>query len=192
MIISLQRKIFSALTIVLLISLSFSCNVTKTAKGPVNKTNQEIVEYHLPSVSLLYKMYFIIYESKELTKSWAYVYRSDDAIDKVRLRNIHSKVYPEIKGKIDKLKRKWTIKEQLLFREICKDVENLFDNEKQIMDQLNSYEAYEDVMIVFQVDSKFERGADSITTFTETILKKLNELIAMREEKLKGIVQEAK
>ncbi len=167
-----------------------SCETQKKLTGTVNQVNREIVNVHLPSVSYLYKLYFIIYESKELTKSWAYVYKSDDAIDKVRLKDIHSKVYPDLKKHLDELKKSWNPKERKAFHAICKRINKLFEKEQEVMNQLNSYEAYEDVMIVFQVDHTFERGTDSITTETEEILKALNRLISEREAKLKGIVND--
>lgn len=187
MIYALKNKAVILTVIASLLITLTDCTVQKRGKSTDKKTI-EIVQQHFPSISLLYKLYFIVYESKELTKSWAYVYRSDDAIDKVRLISLHSEIYPSLKKELEKYKGKWSIKEQLQLREIFKDIETLFEKEKGVMEQLNSYEAYEDVMIVFQVDSEFERGSNSITSHTEEILKKISELTTVREEKLKATV----
>jgi methyl-accepting chemotaxis protein len=177
--------------VIIVCSLVFmvsGCIAPKNVETRIDQRNKEIIDIHLPSLTYLYKLHFMIYESKELTRNWTYVYKSDDAIDKIKLRKIHSIDYPELEMKLSELKKEWSLKEQLMFDATTNKIEELFDKEKSIMNKLNSYESYEDVMIVFQVDTEFERGEDSITTITEEILRKLNELIEIREEKLKELL----
>jgi hypothetical protein len=180
------RKVFIIfLTLLFMVS---GCIAPKNIETRIDEKNKEIIEVHLPSLTYLYKLHFMIYESKELTRNWTYVYKSDDAIDKIKLRKIHSIDYPELEMKLRELKKEWSLKEQLIFNTTTKKIEALFDKEKSIMNTLNSYESYEDVMIVFQIDTEFERGEDSITTITEEILRKLTELIEIREKKLKKLL----
>lgn len=179
--------------VILALPLCFvlGCKTTVTttiSKEYVDKVNREIIDYHIPAITNLHKLVFLIYESKELTRNWAYVYKSDDAIDKVKLKKIHSTEYPDLFDKINDLKSSWTFEERSQFNKICKQIELLFEREKHIMETLNSYESYDDVMVVFQVDTEFERGEESITSYTEEIILQINNLLISREETLRKLI----
>ena len=171
---------------VFLVFSLFGCHTAhQTTAGTANTKAGDVFEMHYQTIKLLNELYFLVYESKELTKTWAYVYREEDAPDKLRLKKIQTLLLPELIAKIKGASKKWPRKEGKVAGEIIGLAGQLIKSEQDVMKQLDSYEDYEDVMVIFQVDAHFERGEGSITSITESILKKTKHLLSFKENELK-------
>ena len=165
---------FSAITLVVLISyiaIFFSFQESKN----ITEDNQKIYN---PSRTDLQELYILISNSKLLVKNWVFIERHSDTPDKLKLKKLHEKDYPEISKKLEKLEKYWTKHQRESFDAIQKTIKDtLFVQHQNIMEQLNSFESYEDPMIVFEINPLVEEDGE-VSILTESILSNLDEVIS--------------
>ncbi|RLD62285.1 MAG: histidine kinase [Bacteroidetes bacterium] len=140
------------------------------------RLNEEIINVYTPSVSYLNDLSFLINNSKMLIKNWVFVERKNDTPDKLNLIDIHNKKFPELIKKLSEISKKWTEEEQATFQNITTTIKDtLFVKHKEIMQSLNSFDSYDDPMVIFEINPKVEEGGEVIN-LTDNILKKLGSL----------------
>lgn len=138
---------------------------------------QKNTEIYMPSVKYLNDMHFLLNDSKMLIKNWAFIDKQDDTPGKLELTRLHATDFFAAKEKISELSNNWTKEEQSLFNNLCKGIEDtLFKKHKYIMDRLNTFESYDELMNAFEVYPLVEDGGE-IIILTNNILGRLNNLI---------------
>ena len=140
------------------------------------KISQDIVDIYTPSKNLIEKYFVQVDNSKMLIKSWVFIDKIEDTPDKIKLKNLHDSIFPALISKIKPLTKQWSKKDKKLFDEVTIQVKDtLFEMHKEVMASLNNMEAYDDPMVVFDVNPRVEDGGDVIV-LTDIIKSKLSVL----------------
>jgi len=135
-------------------------------------------ELYNPSVSNINALRQLIDDSKSLTKNWVFIEKHDDTDDKKRLKALLNEDYPELKGKLLELSKKWDDADssKAKISKIFENVENnLFPLIKDVMDKLNSFESYDDFMVIAEVTPLVDANGEVIT-LSNNILSDLDEI----------------
>ena len=137
------------------------------------KLNKTLTEVYSPSSNSLRELSQMITQSKMLIKNWVFIDKQSGTPDKVRLAELQDKQYPDLKAKIKGYYDSW--KEtghgtdidsmNVVFHKI----DSLFNMQKNIMGSLSSFEAYDDPMILFEVEPQVQEGGDVITLSDDII-----------------------
>jgi len=164
---------FTVITFVVLISyLLIFYSFHKSKK--ITQDNQEIYE---PSVNNLNSLFILINESKLLAKNWVFVERHSDTPDKLKLKKIHEIHYLELSKNLKKLSKYWTVHQQEALKNIQISIEDsLFVQHQNIMEQLSTFESYEDPMIIFEINPLVEEGGE-VSVLSSNILKELEAIV---------------
>ncbi|MBE9467271.1 MAG: PAS domain S-box protein [Bacteroidetes bacterium] len=140
------------------------------------RLNEEIINIYTPSVSYLNDLSFLINNSKMLIKNWVFVERKNETHDKLNLIAIHNEKFPELTKNLSKISKQWTKKEQAIFKKISTTIsDTLFVKHKEIMQSLNSFESYDDPMVILEINQIVEEGGE-VNNLTNNILKELGSL----------------
>ena len=144
--------------------------VTLSNSKNLNKT---LTELYSPSSSSLHNLSQMITQSKMLIKNWVFIDKQSGTPDKVHLAQLQDKDYPALKEKItgyyDLWKETGNSEDIAKTESIFRHVDSLFVMQKYIMESLNSFEAYEDAMILFEVEPQVQEGGEVITLSDEII-----------------------
>jgi len=153
---TISRKIGAGFGVLLLFTFVIFV-LTYITLHESRKINDQITKIYNPSVDVLEDLNLLIVESKMLIMRWVEVQISDDP-DKEKLRKVIAEDYPKKKEEILKLAEFWSLDEQKQIAEVMISVENLIILLEQIMSQLNTFESYEDPMVVFMIRPMVEGG----------------------------------
>ncbi|ALO14940.1 Chemotaxis regulator BdlA [Salinivirga cyanobacteriivorans] len=167
----------------IIITLLVSSILTYTTLQQNKQLNEEVANVYSPSVSHLGDMLQLVNNSKMLIKNWVHIERKSGTPDKKRLRELHTEEFPALVSKIKGIYNNWTPEEQAIFDSLeilIKDT--LFAQHKQIMGRLNTFESYDDPMVVFEIFPMVEEGGEVINT-TNKALDKVKELTNRLEKK---------
>ncbi len=132
--------------------------------------NNEIIENFNPSKNNLVALRQQLVNSKMLIKNWVYIEKQNGTPDKIKLIDLLNNDFPETIARLDKLSEYWVIenKEQLSqVKSILKDT--LIPLQQNIMSQLNSFESYDDLMVIFDVMPLVEEQGEIILKTNKTI-----------------------
>lgn len=166
---------FGVMTLVTLITLViFNGELADNRKATITNT-----EIYAPSVSSLNNFQQLITESEHLIKNWVYIDTRTDSDEKEHLRNIIDTEYGELKAKLLSLsENNWEDENQKALTSLFKVVEDtLFPHMKYIMEQLNTFESYNELTILFEVKPMVEPEGE-ITTVVNSLLDKVDEVQA--------------
>ncbi len=174
---TIGRKIGLGFGIILLLFIvaSFLTNLTLTESR--TKTEKVTCIFN-PSVASLKDLNYLLIRSKLLITKWFYIQVGNDALDKKELKSLINDDYPTLKERIKGHSVNWNKQEQLDIDSIFLSTEQMFSSYKQdIMDQLNSFDDYEDASIKLpalipfeELDVKFK----SINEKLSTLINKQN------------------
>ncbi len=146
---------------------------TSSESQKINRLNKEIFS---PSVNVLQKLYMTISRSKLLIKNWVYVDKQKETPDKIQLKNLHKKDYPELKKEIAKLAKFWDKKSLDLYNVTIHQIDSLFARHKNTMELLSSFSDYEEPTVIW--NSHMEVDTDGPTMIlSDSILVHLDKLI---------------
>ena len=79
--------------------------------------------------------------------------------------------YPTLRDEIKAYYPEWEQADVLTADSIFADIDNLFNSEKYIMESLNSFEAYEDAMVLFDVEPQVQEGGVVIDLSDALVVK---------------------
>jgi methyl-accepting chemotaxis protein len=179
---------FSVITIVVLLSyISIFIAFQKSKK--MTQDNQKI---YAPSVTYLNELYILINNSKLLAKNWVFIERHNDTPDKLKLKYLHEIDFPRILKELNNVSKHWTPGQQKKLKNLQITIKDtLFVLHKNIMQQLSTFESYEDPMIIFEINPLIEENGE-ITLITAKVLSQLdgiaNELRLISENKDKEMI----
>ncbi len=179
---SVSNKLIIGFGIITL-GVLISSILTYTTLDKSRKVSDEITKIYSPSVSYLNDLLFQMNNSKTLIKNWVFIDKKRDTPDKTKLKELHSKDFPKLIKKLNKISEKWSEDERKALSEIYSAInDTLFVKHKYVMNLLSSFDDYEDVMIVFEVNPMVEDGGEVMVT-TDEIIEKLT-LLTKKQEAL--------
>lgn len=141
------------------------------------KAVNNISEIYSPSVDKLHNLNNLVSESKMLIRNWVFIDKQVNTPDKIRLKDLHSKEYPQIRTELEKLAPLWKNDSQLKeLKVIFKAIEDtLFVSHKEVMDKLNTFESYDDISIVFEVQPMVDQSGP-ISELSDRLQKEIDKL----------------
>jgi len=140
------------------------------------KINEQITELYVPSASQLNDLYNQVNRSKSLIKTWVFIDKKKNTPDKVQLRQLHNKEFPQLHEKINELSQEWAPEERKKYQQIHTTIEDtLFARHQNIMESLNTFESYNDPMLLFEITPQVEYGGE-IMILTDEILSEISSL----------------
>lgn len=152
--------------------------------------NKQILTVYNPSTSKLQELLSMINTSQMLVKNWVFIDKQSNTPDKEKLVKIHSTDFPKLKEDINKISVSWDSTFRYQVDSIIQVIEtNLFVKQQDIMNKLNSFESYDDFMVVVEVNAQVEEGGD-LTVLTKQVLNVLTKLKAQMDEKSNSINME--
>ena len=166
--------------------------LTSNALQRMQKVIEITTNVYTPSRDLVNKLGAEISDSRMLVKSWVYIDKISDTQDKRKLKSLHTVEYPALRDTLNALSMLWNNDEISDFfkgdsskgildpeqqRKLLDDIEasisdTLFKQHQYIMDQLSTFESYDDPLVVFEVTPMTEEGGD-VMLATQRILDKI-------------------
>jgi len=153
--------------------------LTYTTLSDSRKINDQITKIYNPSVDVLEDLNYQVGKSKMLIVSWMEIRISDDP-DKEKLKNLIKEDYPQKKEEILELAEYWSNEEQDQIAEVIDKIESLFDHFDYIMSQLNTFESYDEPMVMFMIQPMFDGGVVEI--LYNRILEDLSVIVESHQE----------
>ncbi|MDD2277921.1 MAG: methyl-accepting chemotaxis protein [Bacteroidales bacterium] len=177
---SLSRKLLLGFGLVISLFI-ISSVITFVILSQNDEINRNLSEQNTPSVNKLIELQNLITESKLLIKNWVYIDKLPDTPDKIRLQEMHSTIYPNLVAEINPLIKNWSPEDRQAFENLNNKItKELFIDHKTVMSQLNSFDSYNDFLILMDVEGMVDVNGSIITT-TDAILDQLNALIASQQ-----------
>lgn len=174
---------FGSLILLTLIAFIYTFIVLKDTR----KKTDTVVEQVIPSVSELKDFNLLLQKSKTLIAKWYYNKSLNDNYEfRIELRQLITKDYKKRKDDLLKLSEQWAPDDKKFLENIIKKTESTFIlYQTEIMDKLNSMEAYEDASIYYPAKFALDDAEESIKMIT----KNLDQLIE-RKTKEADIVKQ--
>ncbi len=163
---------FGIMTIAVVINALMTSNALEKSR----KVNENTTNIYSPSLTFINDLYAKISDSRMLIKSWVFIEKLSDTPDKLKLKELHETGYNEVMDTLKNYysKKLWDKPEHkaLLLNIDSSIVDTLFPKHKYIMEQLNSFESYDDAFIWFEVTTMAEEGGE-VMNATQNILDKI-------------------
>ena len=156
--------------------------ITSIALESSRNINEKITSVYTPTQSFISDLHTIISDSRMLIKSWVFIDKISATPDKVTLQDLHSKNYKMVMDTLKQLSVLWdsTRFQSELYHIDSVIVDSLFPKHKYIMEQLNSFEKYDDPFIVFEVTPMVEEGGE-VMILTNRVLSMIEGLQLKQE-----------
>ena len=146
---------FGSIALIVLISMG----ITYLTLNKNISLNKKVIKVSYPSSTALSKLDILTTNSLMLIKTWIYIDKHEDTPDKRRLKHLLNKEYPKLKNKLLKISEKWNIADKDSLNYIINSLEDtLFPQYRHIMNTLNSFEKYDDPMVMFEIQPMVESG----------------------------------
>ncbi len=151
--------------------------ITYVIMGRNDNINRNLSEQNTPSVNRLIELQNLITETKHLIKNWVHIDKHSGTPDKNRLTEIHTMLYPALTESVYPLVQNWNPNDRELFQEINRVITNdLFEEHQHVMSLLNSFESYNDFVVLMNVEEMVDTDGSIIVT-TDNIIEQLGSLI---------------
>lgn len=138
--------------------------------------NNQVTGIYTPTVQSLGDLDMLINQSKMLIRNWVFIDKQPGTPDKLRLVELHNTDFTAIKNRLNDLTKQWNNEtDQEALGLIIHKIDSLFTMHKYIMDNLNSFDAYEDAFIMFEVEDMVMEGG-TIITLTDEITTNILDL----------------
>jgi len=172
---NISQKLIYGLGLVLIIMLLNSLLTIITLVRSTN-LNSRVTAVYSPTVNELDNLDMMVTQSKMLIRSWVFVDKQPGTPDKIRLAELHRTDWPELKARLEPLKEAWDNEDDAASLDVIfSRVDSLFNYHREVMASLNSFEAYEDVMIFFQAEDMVMEGR-AIMNLSDQILSEVESL----------------
>ncbi|EMR02920.1 GAF domain-containing protein [Cesiribacter andamanensis] len=139
---------FSILIVIYAVSATISI-VTIGQGDQINRENSEVID---PSVRQLSELNHLVTQSKMLVTNWVYMYRNLQ--DQQRLDSLQQFEYPVLKQQLQQVAQRWdNPKQRAELDSVLTQLDGIFQVQRtEIMDNLRTFEDYEDSMIKFMAE----------------------------------------
>lgn len=149
------------------------------------KLNKTISEVYGPSENNINSLSNLVVNTKMLIKNWVFIDKKADTPDKLKLKELQDKNFPQLKENLDKLSGsdKWSDEEKAIYNRVIKAIgDTLFTQEREIMGKLKDFASYDDPLVIFDIIPLVEEGG-SIMKLTDNILADLSKLNQIQNQK---------
>jgi methyl-accepting chemotaxis protein len=168
---------------ILLVAILANVIITVWTTSSNSRKNKDVTEKYLPSEQYLRDLNNELVSSKMLIKNWVFIDKKSDTPDKLKLKNLQDKDFPEVKSQLDRISGFWPKEEQDEYNQITTAInDTLFAKHKYIMSQLKDFASYDDALITFEIIPTVEEGGE-IMNMTDRILVKLQALTDKQQKK---------
>lgn len=169
---------FGIITIAVIINAWITSNALERSRN----INERITSIYTPSQTFIADLYSRINDSRMLVKSWVFIDKISDTPDKIKLRDLHNQDYKAVMDTLKQLGNLWDSAsfKSALFHIDSVIVDSLFPKHKYIMEQLNSFEKYDDPFVIFEVTPMTEEGGD-VMMLTNRVLEQIDNLRKKQE-----------
>ena len=123
---------------------------------------RDVTQEYMPTSVALEDLKALITQSKMLIKSWVYIERQPSTPDKEKLAKLIDSDYPALKSKLANFSQDWSEEDKKSLDSVYVCMEKSFELQKGIMNSLNSFEAYDDMMATMEAESLVEEGGEVI------------------------------
>jgi methyl-accepting chemotaxis protein len=148
------------------------------------RLNDDVSNIYMPSESNLNALSNLIINSKMLIKNWVFIDKKADTPDKLKLKELTEKDYPQIKSQLDKLSESelWTDDEKKDYKLIVATIDSLFAKDNEITSKLKDFASYDDPLVIFDIIPLVEEGG-FVMKLTDRILSNLDKLNKSQKDK---------
>lgn len=130
--------------------------------------NNQVTGIYSPSVQSLGDLDMLITQSKMLIRNWVFIDKQPGTPDKLRLTELHETDFSNLKTRLNDLSAQWEEEaDKEALGSILHKIDSLFEMHKYIMQSLNSFDAYEDAFIMFEVEDMVMEGGQIISLTDE-------------------------
>ena len=169
---------------VIIIAILINSYLINNSLEKSRKINEQITELYVPSAAHLNDLYNQINRSKSLIKTWVFIDKKKNTQDKIQLRQLHNQDFPRLHEKIHALSENWSPEEREKYQDIRTTIQDtLFARHQNIMESLNSFESYNDPMLLFEITPQVEYGGE-IMVMTDEILNQISSLRNTMQDKV--------
>jgi len=147
---TIRRKIgagFSSIIIATLIVFILTITTLLNSR----RINDALMNLYTPSVAALTDLNLLVVRSKMLISKWVSIQSGEDNEDKQKLIKLINEEYPTQKKDVLKFAENWDKVASQEIDSIFYDIDGLLKKHQYIMSQLNSFDAYEEPMILFLI-----------------------------------------
>lgn len=137
--------------------------------------NDTIAKLYTPSVDALQEMRLVITRSKTYMTTWVNVPGPSE--DKIKVKNLIDTEYPEVKNRIMTLSTGWNPSDSEMVSFIFAKCDTLWMLDHEVMNELGTFESYDDPSIVFLTRPRVLDEDGDITETTRAISDLLDNLI---------------
>jgi serine phosphatase RsbU (regulator of sigma subunit)/HAMP domain-containing protein len=159
--------------LILLVTIAFFLTLFTIRES--REINDTIAKLYTPSVDALQEMRLVITRSKTYMTTWVNVPGPSE--DKVKVKNLIGTEYPDVRNRINTLSEGWNVNDRELIKYIFLKCDTLWMMDNQVMDDLGSFESYDDPSIVFMARPRVLDEDGDITDATRQISDLLDNLI---------------
>jgi len=143
-------------------------------------------EQYIPVKTDLDRMQSLLTESKRLTVNWVFVDRQPDSPDKVKLRNIIDTDFFAVFNEVKNKTTDWDTTFVNTLNEVELKVQEFFDLQRVVMENLSTFESYDDVMAMMESENLVQSDGD-IVIAEEALNGQMASLIAICDVKCDDI-----
>ncbi len=160
---------------ILVAGIFLSSILTFTTLSKNERINRRIMEVYTPSVEMLNQCFNLVSETKMLIKNWV-TDRKSDTPDKLRLKQIHQFDFPRLRNNLNALSQKWDPESRKAISEVLAVIgDTLIIKHMYIMNQLGTFESYDDPMVIFEIAPLVEEGG-IVLALTDQALGKITKI----------------
>lgn len=169
--ISIKRRIYLSFSLLVFL---FVVNgiITNIILNNNKKFSTRLLEVVDPSLDAMEDFKKLMIESKMYTTNWVFLRANQE--DKELLKKLHSKDYLELKARLSGYAAHWTVKSGVdRLNNIFKDFEELLVLEKQIMESLDEFSDYDDLVTKLEAERIVEEELLPRTTALMSALQNI-------------------
>ncbi len=178
---NIAQKLFAGFGLIL-IAIIFNGVSTFVTLHNSRDLSEEITGVYSPSAQKIQQFKDMVNNSKSLIKSWVFVDRQPGTSDKQRLETLIKDDYPKLKTELELINQHWNKEDQEFYKVIVHKTDSLFEKQKYVMSSLNTFESYDDVMVIFEVEPMVQEDGEIINLGTE-----INKDLDVLETKFKAL-----
>jgi methyl-accepting chemotaxis protein len=169
---NIAQKLIGGFGLILLAIIINGVSTFVTLQFSRNLSN-DITSVYGPSETDIRQFKDMVITSQSLIKSWVFVDRQPGTVDKKRLEKLHSEDYPALVEELNEIKKSWEKADQDTFIDIVHKTDSLLQMQQYVMTSLHSFDAYDDVMVIFEVEPMVQEDGD-IINLSHEIIQDLN------------------
>lgn len=175
---------------IILIALIVNSIIVLSYSLKNSKLNNQIINNNNPSEKNLVLLRQLLVESKMLIKNWVFIEKQDATPDKQKLISLINEELPTTFKELDKLSKAWKKENQddlIQIKSIISDT--IIPLQQKVMSQLNSFESYDDLMVIFEVTPLVEEQGEIIIETNKAIQLLDNLIIYQTKQTTESITE---